>query len=151
MYITFKVGITSSTFPNHFNAIHTYGRKLRSKKCTLLWIFTGQLTPSNPVWFQPKSSTCLCNGINSCRRLHCTIELFKPWKNSPSLLVCNEKNFFGWELWCQKWRSFLAILAHVTWPRAQPLDQSILLRFHWKLGSSPKSFEPLIDFLAFLV
>jgi len=32
---------------------------------------------------------------------------------------------------------FWAILAHVTWPRAQPLGQAFCWSFHWKLGSSP--------------
>ena len=44
------------------------------------------------------------------------------------------KKFFGWGLqifceWCQKWSSFWVILAHVTWPRAQLLGQSISLKF----------------------
>jgi len=43
------------------------------------------------------------------------------------------------------------ILVHVTWPRAQPLGQSILLKFSLKTRLESKSFEPLIDFLAFLV
>jgi len=39
------------------------------------------------------------------------LELFKPLKDSASLQVCNEKNFFGcgfWIFyeWCQKWNSF---------------------------------------------
>jgi len=46
---------------------------------------------------------------------------------------------------------FLAILAHVTWPRAQLLDQSILLNFSLETRIEPKYFEPLIDFLAFLI
>jgi len=44
---------------------------------------------------------------------------------------------------------FLAILAHVTWPRAQLLDTSVLLKFSW--DTRLESFEPLIDFVAFLV
>jgi len=36
-------------------------------------------------------------------------------------------------------------LAHVAWPRAQLLGQSVSLSFHWKLGSSPSllSFDRL--------
>jgi len=45
----------------------------------------------------------------------------------------------------------LAILAHVTWPRAQPLNQSITLKFPYETRLESKSFEPLMDFLAFLV
>jgi len=47
---------------------------------------------------------------------------------------------------------FLAIMAHLTWPKAQSLDQSISLKFsllETRLESG--SFKPLIDFLAFLV
>ena len=42
----------------------------------------------------------------------------------------------------------LATLAHV---RAQPLGQSILLKFSLETRLESKCFEPLIDFLAFLV
>ena len=45
--------------------------------------------------------------------------------------------------------SFGAILARVTWPRAQLLGQAISLEF--PLETRLKSFGPLIDFLAFLV
>ena len=44
-----------------------------------------------------------------------------------------------------------AILAHVTWPRAQPLGQSVLLKFLLETRLESESFEPLINFLAFLV
>ena len=64
----------------------------------------------------------------------CTRVLFKPLKDLASLLVCTRKKFFGWGLqifceWRHKWSSFWAILAHVTWPKAQPLGQSISLMF----------------------
>jgi len=45
----------------------------------------------------------------------------------------------------------LVILAHVTWPRAQPLGQSVSLKFSFETRLESESFEPLIDFLAFLV
>jgi len=45
----------------------------------------------------------------------------------------------------------MVILAHVTWPRAQPLGQSVLLKFSLETSLESESFEPLIDFLAFLV
>jgi len=47
--------------------------------------------------------------------------------------------------------SFVVILAHVTWPRADPLGQSILLKFSLETRLESESFEPLIDFLALLV
>jgi len=37
------------------------------------------------------------------------------------------------------------------WPRAQPLGQTILLKFSLETRLESESFEPLIDFLAFLV
>ena len=43
------------------------------------------------------------------------------------------------------------ILAHVTWPRAQQLGQTISLKFSLENRHESKSFEPLISFLAFLV
>ena len=43
------------------------------------------------------------------------------------------------------------ILAHVTWPRAQPLDQSVSLKFSLETRLESESFQPLIDLLAFLV
>ena len=47
--------------------------------------------------------------------------------------------------------SFGVILAHVAWPRAQLLGQSVSLKFSLETRLESKSFEPLIDFLAFLV
>jgi len=46
-----------------------------------------------------------------------------------------------------KW--FWGHLAHFTWPRAQPLGQSILLKFLLETRLESESFELLIDFLAF--
>jgi len=45
----------------------------------------------------------------------------------------------------------LAILAHVTWPWAQPLDESILLQFSLETKLESESFETLIDFLKFVL
>ena len=45
----------------------------------------------------------------------------------------------------------MVILAHVAWPRAQPLGHSVLLKFSLEARLESESFEPLIDFLAFLV
>jgi len=56
--------------------------------------------------------------------------------------------FFDWR---HKWSSFRVILAHVAWPGAQPLDQSVLLKFSLESRLKSESFEPLIDFLVFLV
>jgi len=46
---------------------------------------------------------------------------------------------------------FWAIFAHVTWPRAQLLGQSISLKFSLETRLESESFELLINFLAFLV
>jgi len=45
----------------------------------------------------------------------------------------------------------MVILAHVAWPRAQPLGQSVSLKFSLETRLESESFEPLIDFLEFLV
>jgi len=68
----------------------------------------------------------------------------------------HSKKIFGWRLqifctWRHNWSSFGAILAHVAWPRAQPLGQSISLKFLLETRLESESFEPLIDFLAFPV
>ena len=48
--------------------------------------------------------------------------------------------------------SFGVILAHVAWPRAQPLGQSVSLKFSLETKLESESFEPLINFLlGFLV
>ena len=44
-----------------------------------------------------------------------------------------------------------AILAYGTWPRAQPLGQSNSLKFSLKTKLESESFEPLINFVPFLV
>jgi len=53
--------------------------------------------------------------------------------------------------WRHKWSSFRVILAHVARPRAQLLGQSVSLKFSLETGLESESFEPLIDFLTFLV
>jgi len=42
-------------------------------------------------------------------------------------------------------------LAHVAWPRAQSLGQSVSLKFSLETRLESGSFEPLIDFLTFVV
>ena len=46
---------------------------------------------------------------------------------------------------------FWVILANVAWPRAQPLGQSVSVKFSLETRLESEFFEPLIDFLAFLV
>jgi len=53
--------------------------------------------------------------------------------------------------WRHKWSSFGVILAHVAWPRAQLLGESVSLKFSLESRLESESFELLIDFLAFLV
>ena len=86
----------------------------------------------------------------------CARELFKSSNGLASLVDRTRKKFFGWGDgffcdWRYKWSSFRVILAHVTWPRAQPLGQSFSLKFSLETRLESESFEPLIDFLAFLV
>ena len=74
----------------------------------------------------------------------------------PVSQIALEKNFFGCAVrifcdWRHKWSSFGVILAHVAWPRVQPLGQSVSLKFSLETRLESESFEPLIDFLAFLV
>jgi len=76
----------------------------------------------------------------------CARELFKGSNGLASLVDCTRKKFFGWEVrifceWRHKWSSFGVILAHVAWPRAQPLGQSVLLKFSLKTRLESESFE----------
>jgi len=86
----------------------------------------------------------------------CTRELFKGSNRSASLVDCTRKKIFWFRVqifcdWCHKWSTFRVILAHVACPRAQPLRQSVSLKFSLETRLDSESFEPLIEFLAFLV
>ena len=83
-------------------------------------------------------------------------ELFNGSNGSTSLVDSTRKKFFGWGVrifcdWRHKWSSFRVILAHVAWPKAQPLGQSVSLKVSLETRLKSESFEPLINFLAFLV
>ena len=86
----------------------------------------------------------------------CARELFNGSNGSASLVDCTQKKNFarGVRLFCEwrhKFSSFRVILAHVAWPRAQPLGQSVSLKFSLETRLESESFEPFINFLAFLV
>ena len=86
----------------------------------------------------------------------CTRELFKGSNGLASLVDCTRIKFFCWG--CGFFLtdvtsevvlgSFWLIFA---WPGAQPLGQSVSLKFSLETRLESESFEPLIDFLAFLV
>ena len=108
------------------------------------------------LWFRSKSSSCRLPYQHHSSSADCTRELFKGSDGSDSLLDGTRKKIFGsWVQifcdWHHKWSSFWAILAPVAWPRVQPLDQNISLKFSLETRLESESFEPLIDFLAFLV
>jgi len=74
-----------------------------------------------------------------------TIELFNSSKDSASPRVCNEKQFFGFGfcVFCEchhKWGRFLTILAQVTWPCAQLLDQWFPTGCPWAPQGSQRVF-----------
>ena len=81
----------------------------------------------------------------------CTRELFKGSNGLASLVDCTRKKFLFFCDWGHKWSSFGVILSHVAWARAQPLGQSVSLKFSLETRLESKTFDPLIDFLAFLV
>jgi len=106
--------------------------------------------------FQPKTSSFPLPYQRHSSSADCVKKLIKGSNGSASLLVCTRKKMFGPGLrifseWCRKRSSFRVILAHVTWPRAQPLGQSVSLKFALETRFESESFKPLIDFLAFLV
>jgi len=86
---------------------------------------------------------------------NCARALFKGSNGSASLVDCTSKIFWLGVLifcdWHHKWSSFGVISAHVAWSRAQPLGQSVSLKFSLETRLESKSFEPLINFLMFLV
>jgi len=106
--------------------------------------------------FWPKNSIFWLPYQRPSSSADCSRELFKGSNGSASLVNCTrKKNFWlGVRIFCDwhhKWSSFGVILAHVAWPRAQPLGQSVSLKFSLETRLKSESFEPLIDFLAFLV
>jgi len=123
------------------------------QKCGLL------LTLWEPVYnrFWPKNSSFRLPYQHHSSSADCARELLNGSNSSAHLLVCTRtKIFFGWWVrifceWRHKWSKFGVILAHVSWPRAQPLGQSISIKFSLETRLESESFEPLIDFLAFRV
>jgi len=108
------------------------------------------------LWFRPKTSNCQLPYQHPSSSTDCARELFKGLNGSASLVDCTQKNFFGWGVrifceWRHKWSSFRVILEHVARPRAQLLGQSVSLKFSQETRLESKFFEPLIDFLTFMV
>ena len=119
-------------------------RLINSLASGWFWRFS-QKNSSFRLPYQPPSSSA-----------NCARELFNGSNGSASLVDCTRKKIFclggaGFCEWRHKWSSFRVILAHVAWPRAQPLRQSVSLKFSLETRLESESFEPLIDFLAFLV
>jgi len=105
--------------------------------------------------FHPKTSSFRLPYQRHSSSTDCARELFNGSNGSATLLVCTRKKIFWLGVvdfceWHHKWSSFWVILAHVTWPRAQPLGQSISLKFLLETRLESESFELLINFLAFL-
>ena len=104
------------------------------------------------IGLKPEVFGCHTNAIALLIALESSSNPQKIWQVFWSAL---EKNFLvggcGFFEWRHKCSSFWAILAHVTRPRAQPLDQSISLKFSLETRLDSESFEPLVDFLAFVV
>jgi len=125
----------------------------KNMQCLTLWELLDEYVVPG---IQPKTSSFQLLYQRHSSSADCARELFKGSNGSDSLLVCNGKNFFGWELWifCEwhhKWSSFWVILAHVAWPRVQLLGESISLKFSLETRLESESFEPWINFLGFLV
>ena len=106
--------------------------------------------------FWPKNSSFWLPYQRPSSSANCARELFKGSNGSASLVDCTWKTIFwsGVGIFCDwrhKWSSLEVILAHVAWPRAQPLGQSVLLKFLLETRLESESFEPTIGFIAFLV
>ena len=108
------------------------------------------------LWFRPKTSSCQLPYQRPSSFADCARELFNGSNGSASLVDYTRKKFFGWGVrifceWHHKWSSFRVILAHVARHSAQLLGQSVSLKFSLETRLESESFEPLIDFLTFLV
>ena len=119
------------------------------------WYFESRRTIYSYFDFGLKNSSFRLPYQHHSSTADCTKELFKGSNRSASLLVCSQKKIFCWgvRIFCEcrhKWSSFGVILAHVSWPRAQLLGQRVSLKFSLEIRLKSESFEPLINFLAFL-
>jgi len=122
----------------------------------LKWCCLTLLEPPSFGNFCKKNSSFRLPYQRSSSSADCTRELFNGSNELASLVDCTRKKNFclGVLVFCEwrhKWSSFRVILAHVAWPKAQPLGQSVSLKFSLETRLESESFEPLIDFLAFLV
>ena len=81
----------------------------------------------------------------------CAKELFKPSKNSASLLVCNEKKIWVFCEWHHKWRTFRPFWPTSSDSGPNPLDGSILLKFLLESRIKAESFDTLDDLVVFQV
>ena len=84
--------------------------------------------------FRPKNSSFRLLYQRPSSSADCAGELFNGSNGSASLVDCTRKKIFGWGVqifcdWRHTWSSFGVILAHVAWSRAQPLGQSVSLKF----------------------
>ena len=110
------------------------------------------------LWFRPKNSSFRLPYQHPSSSADCARELLNGsnGKRIGQSFRLHSKKIVGWG--CGffvsdviKWSSFGVILAHVAGPKAQPLDQIISLKFLLETRLKSESFEPLINFLAFLV
>jgi len=128
-----------------------YGNKCREFNMSLNTLASGWFW-----WFSQKNSSFRLPYQRSSSSADCARELFNGSNGTTSLVDCTRKKNFAWGVrvfceWHRKWSNFRVILARVAWPRAQPLGQSVSLKFSLETRLEFESFEPLIDFLAFLV
>jgi len=134
-----------------------YARKVLTQyKCTIVYLVGCWPAIYSYFDFGLKNSSFRLPYQHPSSSADCARELFNGSNGLASLVDCTRKKFFGCGVrivcdWPHNWSSFRVILAHVAWPRAQPLGQSVSLKFSLKTGIESESFEPLIDFLAFLV
>jgi len=125
--------------------VHLSGSLLDSLASGWFWRFSQKKNSSFRLPYQCPSSSA-----------DCARELFNGSNRSASLVECTRKKIFWLGVrivcdWCHKWSTSRVILAHAAWPRAQPLGQSVSLKFSLETRLEYESFEPLINFLAFLV
>jgi len=81
-------------------------------------------------------------------------ELFKPWKDSASLQVCNAKNVFlvlvsDFFWWHHKWSTFRLLWLTSSGPWPKLLDGSISLKFLLETRLKFESFDTLHHLLGF--
>ena len=117
---------------------------------SVFWHFENWRTIYSYFDFSLKNSSFRLPYQHPSSSADCARELFMGSNGSASPVDCTRKKIFwlGVRIFCEwrhKWSSFGVILPHVAWTRAQPLGQSVSLKFslETRLESESWAFDRL--------